>query len=131
MLERLVIAVVLIAAGYVLYRLWVARQKGAANALVPVDPLLSEVQPGLPVILYFTTPMCVPCKTQQAPALERLRQEVQVQIVKVDATENPGAADRWGVVCAPTTFVIDAAGKTRAVNNGVADFATLKAQLSA
>jgi hypothetical protein len=29
-------------------------------------------RPGTPGILYFTTPECVPCKTVQRPALERL-----------------------------------------------------------
>ncbi len=129
MLERLLIAAVLLAAGYVAYRVWIARQKGSVNALVPVDPLLTGVTPGVPVIVYFTTPMCVPCKTQQQPALERLRNEVTVQIVKVDACEDPDAADRWGVFSSPTTFVIDGHGQTRAVNHGVADFHKLKAQL--
>jgi thiol-disulfide isomerase/thioredoxin len=130
MTERLLLALVLLAIGFVAYRLWVARQKRTANARVSVDPLFSDVQPGLPVILYFTTPMCVSCKTQQVPALERLRQEAAVQIIKVDATENPTAAERWGVFSVPTTFVIDTNGRTLAVNHGVANFKMLKSQLS-
>lgn len=131
MLERLLIALVLLAAGVILYRLWIARQKGVVDALIPVDPLLADTQRGVPVIVYFTTPTCMPCKTVQAPALERLRNEIDVQIVKVDATIHSEAAHRWGVVSAPTTFVIDGQGVTRAVNHGVADFHTLKAQLQA
>jgi len=129
MIERLLIAAVLLIVGFVIYRLWIARQKGIVNALVCIDPLLCDIKPGIPVIVYFTTPMCIPCRTQQAPTLERLRNEVGVQIVKVDATENPSAADRWGVFSAPTTFVIDGQGTTRAVNHGVADFNTLRMQL--
>lgn len=129
MLERLLLAFALLAIGFAVYRLWIARQKLVANALVRVDPLLSDLKPGIPVIVYFTTPMCAPCKTQQTPALTKLCCEVEVQIVKVDATADPDAAQRWGVFSAPTTFVIDGHGKTRAVNHGVADFQTLKAQL--
>ena len=129
MIERLLIALILLAVGVVIYRIVIARQKENANTLVSVDPLLSDVLPGIPVIVYFTTPMCAPCKTRQQPALERLRNEVQVQIVKVDASENPDTAQRWGVFAAPTTFVIDGSGNTRAVNHGVADFHKLKAQL--
>jgi len=129
MIERLLITILLLAVGLIAYRLWIARQKQTATALVPIDPLLTGMQPGVPVIVYFTTPTCIPCRTQQMPALERLRNEVTVQIVKVDATENSEAADRWGVFSAPTTFVIDGRGVTRAVNHGVADFHTLKTQL--
>ncbi|MBE2269709.1 MAG: thioredoxin family protein [Anaerolinea sp.] len=129
MIERLLITILLLAVGLIAYRLWIARQKQTATALVPIDPLLTGMQPGVPVIVYFTTPTCIPCRTQQMPALERLRNEVTVQIVKVDATENSDAADRWGVFSAPTTFVIDGRGVTRAVNHGVADFHTLKTQL--
>ncbi len=69
MLERLLIAAVLLAAGYVAYRVWIARQKGTVNALVPVDPLLTNVAPGVPVIVYFTTPNCAPCRLQRRKAL--------------------------------------------------------------
>ena len=129
MIERLLITILLLAVGLIAYRLWIARQKQTATALVAIDPLLTGMQPGVPVIVYFTTPTCIPCRTQQMPALERLRNEVTVQIVKVDATEDSAAADRWGVFSAPTTFVIDGRGVTRAVNHGVADFHTLKTQL--
>jgi thiol-disulfide isomerase/thioredoxin len=127
MIERLALALLLSIIGVIAYRLWVARQKRVAAA----DPLLSGLQPGIPAVVYFTTPGCLPCKTVQAPALAKLEQDVHVQVVRVDATEQPDAAARWGVLTAPTTFIIDARGKTSAVNNGVADFHTLKRQIQA
>lgn len=127
MIERLALALILIAVGLVVYRLWVARQKQTQ----PTDPLLVGLQPDVPTIVYFTTPGCLPCKTVQAPALAKLESELPVQIVRVDATEQPDAAARWGVLTAPTTFIIDGRGKTSAVNNGVADFHTLKRQIQA
>jgi hypothetical protein len=71
--------------------------------------------------------------TQQQPALSRLQQELGtgIQIVKIDATEDSKAADRWGVFSAPTTFVLDGQKRVQNVNYGVADSFTLKRQLEA
>lgn len=133
MIARFVIALVLIAVGVWGYRWMIRRQIRQTTALAPTDPLLSGIAPGVPTILYFTTPMCIPCKTQQSPAITRLQSELGagVQVVKVDATENPDAAKRWGVFCAPTTFVLDGMGATLAVNHGVAEADTLRRQLQA
>lgn len=131
MLERLLFTLILLAAGVVIYQLSVRNQIRRTSAFAQTDPLLQAVKPGVPTILYFTTPTCAPCHTQQTPALARLQSELgdAVQIVRVDATEHPEDADRWGVFSAPTTFIIDASGHTRAVNHGVADDHKLKRQL--
>ncbi len=131
MIVRFAAAVVLIAVGLIAYRWMIARQIRQTTALAPTDPLLSGIVPGVPTIVYFTTPMCIPCKTQQMPAISRLQSELgaALQVVKVDATEQPDAAKRWGVFCAPTTFVLDGRGTTLAVNHGVAEVETLRHQL--
>jgi thioredoxin-like negative regulator of GroEL len=131
MLERLIAALFLLVFGLIAYRFVIWRQIKQTTALVPTDPLLSAVKPGVPTILYFTTPMCVPCKTQQMPALTRLQAELGdgVQIVRVDACEQPDAAQRWGVFSAPTTFVLDGRGVTQAINYGVAGADKLRQQL--
>lgn len=131
MIERAVVAIVLIAAGVLIYRLMIARQKRRTTAIAAADPLLRDRKPGIPAVIYFTTPTCVPCRTQQMPALSRLEQALgnKVQVIRVDATEDPAAADRWGVLTAPTTFVLDGHGRTLAVNHGVADFDKLIGQL--
>ncbi len=133
MIERLAAALFLLAFGVITYRLMIARQIRRTTALAPTDPLLSGLKPGVPTILYFTTPTCIPCKTQQTPALNRLQDELgeAVQIVKVDATEDEAAAQRWGVIGAPTTFVLDGHGATLAINHGVAETLKLKQQLGA
>ena len=132
MIERLAAALVLLAVGVIAYRLMIGRQIKRTSALVSSDPLLNGLKPGVPTILYFTTPTCIPCKTVQTPALNRLQAELgeAIQIVKVDATENPDAAQRWGVLSAPTTFVIDGQGATKAINHGVAEADKLRAQIS-
>ena len=131
MIERLGFALALLAFGMIAYRWMIARQMRHATALASGDPLLRGIKSGVPTIVYFTTPTCVPCKTQQAPALNRLREELgdSVQVVQVDATEHPDDATRWGVLSVPTTFVIDGSGTTLAVNHGVAPTEKLRQQL--
>jgi len=94
-------------------------------------PGLEAFRCGLPAILYFTTPDCVPCRTTQRPALERLLAELAeaVQLIEVDASAQPKVADYWGVLTVPTTFVIDPQGRPRRVNHGVTNAEKLKAQL--
>ena len=134
MIERVVVAVLLLAVGFVVYgglRRYQVRRV-ASNA--STDPILRDLKPNIPTIVYFTTPTCVPCRTQQQPALMLLQRELgddHIQIVEIDATEHPDAADRWGVFCAPTTFLLDARGEPREVNHGVADADKLKRQLQA
>lgn len=94
---------------------------------------IEDMVPGTPVILYFTTPDCQPCATQQRPALMSLSEELgaQVQIFQVDATQRPELADYWGVLSVPTTFIIDSNGQPRGVNHGVASAEKLRRQLEA
>ncbi|HEX2905857.1 MAG TPA: thioredoxin family protein [Phototrophicaceae bacterium] len=132
MVERLVLAVVLLALAFAAYQLLKQRNLQRAAATAAVDPILDDFKPGIPAIVYFTTPGCIPCKTQQQPALSRLRTELgenNIQIIQIDAVENPDAADRWGVFSAPTTFILDPHGQPREVNHGVADAAKLKRQI--
>jgi thiol-disulfide isomerase/thioredoxin len=130
--ERLILLITLVALAFVAYqgvRRW---QVQRVAAFAPRDPLLNGLRPGVPAILYFTTPICAPCKTQQRPALQRLVQELgeQVQIIEVNALEQPDAADRWGVLSVPTTFILDRQGRPRQINHGVAGAEKLKQQLT-
>lgn len=92
---------------------------------------LESIDLGLPAILYFTTPSCVPCKTVQRPALVRLRERLgnSIQVIEVDALARPEVADYWGVLSVPTTFIIDSRGRPRRVNHGVASAEKLQMQL--
>ena len=94
---------------------------------------LDSVQPGSPVLLYFTTPECVPCRTVQRPAIDRVREttDLDLQVIEVDATQRPDLASQWGVMTVPTTFLIDARGEARFVNHGVTRFEKLMEQIRA
>jgi thiol-disulfide isomerase/thioredoxin len=133
MLERALIALVVIAAGvalYYVYNRWTLHRLAKSAS---VDPLLSGAQVGIPTIVYFTTPFCVPCKTQQQPALADLQRQLgdAIQIIRVDAAEDTTTADRWGVFSAPTTFVLDGSLQPRHVNHGVATADVLRQQIQA
>jgi thiol-disulfide isomerase/thioredoxin len=124
-LFRLLIAVVLIGLGVALYALNNRRMLNRA----PKD-LLGEI--GKPVLLYFTTPTCAPCKTVQKPAIAQIKEKLgeMLNVIEIDATEQPEMAKRWGVLSVPTTFVIDSRGQARHVNHGVARADKLLKQLN-
>lgn len=130
MLERLLLTAGLILAGWIAYRLInTALLRRRANQALG----LPGYSAGRPAILYFTTPGCQPCRTIQRPALSELRHRYgdHLQIIEVDATAEPKLAAAWGVLTVPTTFLIDAAGRARGVNHGVARADKLTGQLAA
>ncbi len=133
MIERLLLVLVFAALGFLTYRLVTRRQVQQATASASTDPLLHDVPLGTPAIVYFTTPTCAPCRLQQTPTLGRLQQEMGegLRVIRVDAVENPEAAERWGVFSVPTTFVLNRSGQPHKVYNGVVDGETLKRDLTA
>ncbi|MDQ7844122.1 MAG: thioredoxin family protein [Armatimonadota bacterium] len=100
------------------------RRTGAAD-LVP---------PGRarPLVLAFSTPDCVPCRTQQKPALHELlrRYPGRVEVRAVDAADQPDLADRFGIMTVPSTVVIDPRGRIVAINHGMTRWEKLAAQLN-
>ncbi len=133
MFARLLVAVLIAGAGVAA---WIGFNRLSVRRAVrraPADPLLAQLREGVPAILYFTTPFCEPCRTLQKPALAQLQAELgpAIQVIQVDASEAPEAADRWGVFSAPTTFILDRNHTPRQVNRGVASAETLKKQLEA
>lgn len=127
-LFRLLVAAALIAVGFGGYHLinWALLRRVAKKRLE-----LGVITPGIPVILYFTIPGCIPCKTVQRPALKHLQDLVgsNLQVVEVDAVERSDLADYWGVLTVPTTFIIDSSGEPRHVNQGVTQAEKLLLQL--
>ena len=129
MLERLILTLIGIVAVWLVYRGFssylLGRNTGRALSL-------DGFRLGRPAILYFTAPGCGPCETIQRPALVELEalSNGRVQIIEVDATQQPRLADAWGVLTVPTTFIIDSRGQPRGVNHGVARVKKLASQLA-
>ena len=109
---------------------WLVNQRLLSRAKSNLNSLLSPL-PNKPVIVYFTTPDCAPCKTVQRPALEKLINLLgeKLHVVEIDATEHPDLAKTWGVMSVPTTFLLDSRGEARYVNNGVTRAEKLMEQL--
>jgi len=131
MAERIVIAVVIAVAVAAAYGLLKRRQLSRVASRAATDSLLQGARPGVPAIVYFTTPNCAPCRFQQKPALAKLQEELgdAVQIIEVDAAERPDDARRWGVFTAPTTFILSGDATPYTVNHGVADARKLARQV--
>lgn len=129
-LLRLAVALAIIGGAIAAYRLsnrWLlGRADGRAADLLPG-------RPHKPVLVYFTTPTCAPCKTIQWPAIQKARGQLgeRFEVVEIDAAAKPELARRWGVMSVPTTFVLDARGQARYVNNGIARADKLIRQLEA
>ncbi|MGZ3681842.1 MAG: TlpA family protein disulfide reductase [Ktedonobacterales bacterium] len=82
-------------------------------------------------ILAFSSDDCVQCHRLQAPALRRVI-EVRgdaVAVVDVDAPSAPDLTKRYNVLTVPTTVVLDASGRARAVNYGFANVQKLLNQV--
>ena len=113
----LVAAVLAVSWAGLAWRSWRFRRRTAADLLVNSHPL----------VLAFSTPDCVPCKTIQKPALEELQRRYQdrVNIREVDALAQPELAGRFGILTVPSTVVVGATGVVLAINHGAADWEKL------
>ena len=135
MLERVLLSIALIVLGtigWIVFNRLSVRRAARMAVQHADDPALSSLQVGIPAVLYFTTPSCAPCRTLQRPALDQLKTAFgsdRIQVLQIDATEQPELADRWGVFSAPTTFILDSSLTPRLINRGVASFETLKNQV--
>jgi hypothetical protein len=92
---------------------------------------LSGFTRGTAAVVAFSTPECVTCRAAQKPALRSLgsRLGAALQIIEVDAAEQPALARAWGVLSVPTTFVLDGEGRPREVNHGFASAEKLMGQV--
>ena len=110
-----------------LYRVWLGRAHPSADLLQPLGIPTDD----RPVVLGFTGEYCLPCKTLQHPALERLRAQLgqSIQISEVDALEHADLAGRYGVLTVPTTVVLDGNRNVIAINYGVTQTEKLRQQI--
>ncbi len=117
-LARALIALAIILIGWGAYQLYNRALQLRTPSLLAG---LGQIRPLSFTLVYFTTPTCVPCKTVQRPAIQRLSQMLGngLQVIEIDATEKPDLASHWGVMSVPTTFLFDPKGQLRHVNHGV------------
>jgi thiol-disulfide isomerase/thioredoxin len=127
-LLRSALAVIIIITGA--FACWLINQRLLVRARGNLYTLFNTL-PNKPVIVYFTTPDCAPCKTVQRPAIHQVSKLLgeNLQVIEIDAAERPDLAKVWGVLSVPTTFLLDARGEARYVNNGVARAEKLMEQI--
>jgi thiol-disulfide isomerase/thioredoxin len=128
-LARTAAAFILILAGFGIYFLYNRILSRRAGKKLLAELGLSQL--GTFLIIYFSSPTCVPCKMIQRPALNRVMEMMEggVQVLEIDTSENLELASRWGVLSAPTTYVVAPNGKIRFINHGVVRTEKLLLQL--
>jgi len=131
MIERLLIVAAFTFVAIAAYGLWRVAQRRRLMVLARDVPADVGGEAGTPTILYFTAPDCAQCRLRQAPILEQLLSELDhpVLLRKLDALEYDDLARHYGILTVPTTVILDAAGRPRAVNHGLATADRLRAQL--
>ena len=74
-------------------------------------------------ILAFSSADCRQCHEMQIPALQRVldARGSKVSVAEVDAPNSPDLAQRYRILTLPSTVIMDAAGRTHAVNYGFAN----------
>lgn len=119
----LVLLGLLAAWGLLRWRTTRLRRRGASD--------LVSVSTRRPLVIAFSTPDCVPCRTLQKPALEELirRHSGRVDVREADATLEAELAKRFGILTVPSTVVVDRDGHILAINHGVAPWEKLASQL--
>jgi thiol-disulfide isomerase/thioredoxin len=142
MLNAILLAIALIAGfalglwlfAYYILRPLIARiiqNKAEKARIAQADPLIAGLNPQHPALVYFTSADCVPCKTMQRPAIERLQRELKdLQLITVDTPSALDAAERWGVLKLPRTFIIGRNFHVYGTNMNVTSTEILKKQLA-
>ncbi len=114
-------------------RRFVEAQRRRALAAVPFIGHGVEMNVGLSQvrILAFSSDDCRQCHEMQIPALHRVlnARGNKVSVAEVDAPNSPDLTQRYKILTLPSTVIMDAAGRARAVNYGFANTQRLLEQV--
>ena len=115
-------------------RRFVGMQRRLALAAAPMTPGLDvddTASLSLVRILAFSSDDCRQCHELQIPALQRVLEArgTKVSVAEVDAPNSPELTQRYRVLTVPSTVVMDAQGRARAVNYGFANTQRLLEQV--
>ena len=131
MVERTIVALLLIAIvlGVSVAVRSVARRRVERMMGTILPPaLVGRLPGGSPGIVYFYGAHCADCR-HQAVVLENLAAAQGIAVTRVDAVSESALASALAVMTVPSTVVVDAARRVRAVNLGFRTRDALLAQL--
>ena len=127
MLERFLALFLFLLLTYILIRRFNSKKVNSAQVL---QINLSNTNPLLPTILYFSTEQCVQCKSTQALILLKLQDEgKQFNLISLDALEEIELIKHLNIKTVPATALLSHDKKLRFVNNGYASDILLNKQL--
>jgi thioredoxin-like negative regulator of GroEL len=111
--------------------LWLAWQGAKVWLRRGIRVDTAALTPEMPTLLYFSSESCAPCRLQQAPTIDVLRQRMdgRARFQEYDALEHPDLVRRYKVLTVPTTVVVAPCGDVVAVNYGVTQADKLRHQL--
>ena len=127
MVERIIIALAVVAIGLIAYwGLLRLQRRRVTQGSKRGD------RTGRSALLVFTSPTCAPCKLQQLPIVDRVLIDWhdKIDYELIDVAERPEAATQYGVWSVPTTIVLDAQRQVIAINQGVVFEKKLREQLA-
>lgn len=138
MIERALLILALVLAVIVVVlavRGWAAARSARLKA-ADADALwsaLGERANGQPALLVFSTPSCIACRTTQAPAVREVgvRFGDALRVFHVDISKRPAVARAFKVLTAPSSAVLDPAGRVVSLNHGFAPSELLASQVNA
>lgn len=128
MYQRLLITIAAVGSAWTATSLLQRRQVALGNRASRSAP----GRAGRPGVVYFWSHGCAVCRTAQRPILDRLVEEYgedRVTLTAYCVDDAPEIAEAWGVRTLPTTFVLDASGSVKHVNNGLVAGPRLREQL--
>ena len=112
-------------------RAYAAARKRKVLSAAPATIVTESAGADRVKILAFSSEDCSPCHRLQKPALRRLldARGEHVMVVDIDAPSSPELTRQYAVLTVPTTVVLDAEGRARAVNYGFAPLDKLLRQV--
>ena len=107
------------------------RRALVTEPMIPIDDVSANASLSLVRILAFSSADCRQCHELQIPALQRVldARGNKVSVAEVDAPNSPDLTQRYRVLTVPSTVVLDAQGRTHAVNYGFANTQLLLEQV--
>jgi thioredoxin 1 len=124
----LLLAVLVCALAYGLWRAFSAWRLRRAGATPLPESLTALVGSGEAALLYFTTEQCAQCRFQQSPILKQLTALTPIPVHEVNAMDKSDLVSHYGVMTVPTTVLLDRTGRPVAINHGVAPLQRLREQ---